>query len=157
MNKTINPTKKKTTAPKSRKRWNGEYFDQKLKAYRPYTEEELVDLLRDLGDNEDSYHMEDFYDQLHMSPDTYHSLLRRIPGMKDAHDYAKRRIGVRRDRGALFRKMDAGHVQKTLSHYWTVYKEMEESRSDLRKSENDKKIVGLLDIAGVVPPLKVND
>lgn len=138
--KTTQTTKKKTDQAKNGKRWSGEYYDPKIRTYRPYTEDQLIDLLREYGDRSDVLHLEDFYDDLHMSPHIYSDLLKKIPKLKEVHEYAKRRIGIRREKGALNRKLDASTVHKTLGHYWSVFKEMEEWRAHLRaKTEEANK------------------
>lgn len=65
-------------------------------------------------------------------------LVDKFPQMKEAYNYAKSKLGVRREVGALTRKLDGITVERTQPFYCEVSKEMAEWRSSLRNKEDSK-------------------
>ena len=130
--KNSKPTKKITPPTKTKKRWTGEYYDPEHKVYRPYTEDQIKEELKEFGRNPKNLYTERFWADRHMSSRVFSDLLKRVDGLREIYEDVKTLIGTRRDEGAITRKLDGAHVSRTLGHYWPVFKEMEEWRAKLR-------------------------
>lgn len=101
-----------------------EYFNVHTMKYHPATRNFVLQeamKLKEFADLDTSLRLSDFYDFRGYNTDTFYDWCHKFPEMKTAHDYAKRRIGARRENGALFKKFDAGTVQRTLGYYDYVF------------------------------------
>lgn len=101
-----------------------EYFNVHTMKYHPATKNFVLQeamRLKEFADLDTSLRLSDFYDFRGYNTDTFYDWCHKFPEMKTAHDYAKRRIGARRENGALFKKFDSGIVQRTLGYYDYVF------------------------------------
>lgn len=105
--------------------------------------------LRQWAKTEDALRLEDFYDFRGYSKRAFYNMLEACPQMQEAHEFAKRRIGARREEGALTRRFEAATVHKTLGHYWNVWKEEEEYRAkiraDIQNAQENQQTVVIID------------
>jgi|HubBroStandDraft_5_1064220.scaffolds.fasta_scaffold00573_8 hypothetical protein len=118
-----------------------EYFSVHTMKFHPATKkfvEQEAMRLKEFADVETSLRLSDFYDFRGYNTETFYSWCHKFPEMKAAHDYAKRRIGARRENGALFKKFDAGTVQRTLGFYDYVFQQEVEKANAARLAVAEK-------------------
>jgi len=80
-----------------------------------------------------------FYDERGIHSDVLARWMKRSKKLKQAHQFAKRVIGSRRELGALNKTLDSGIVARTMAMYNKDWKNLEEWRSNLRKTEEEQK------------------
>jgi hypothetical protein len=101
-----------------------QWFNVHTMQYHPATtkfiQREAV-LLKEWAEKDDSLRLCDFYDFRGYNTETFYRWCNIFAEMKAAHEFAKRRIGARRENGALHRKMDSQIVQRTLGYYDYVF------------------------------------
>ncbi len=104
----------------------GEYFNIHTFQKHPITSNFILQeamRLKQWADVEDSLRICDFYDQRGYSPEIFYQWVDKYPEMNTANNYALRRIGSRREGGALTRKFAETTVHKTLGRYDHVWRE----------------------------------
>jgi hypothetical protein len=84
---------------------------------------------------EDSLRIYDYTDLQGYTPDTYHELCETYPEIKLAHEFAMRRIGSRREKGALTRLYDGRAVAWTQSHYCNIFKNQQQEQHRLKQEQ----------------------
>lgn len=142
----------KTTKSSRRKREYGtvkkaivhydEYFSWKERPVSDTFLNALASRLMDWADRNDhendkeSLHLADFYSEVKVFPGTFHLWLKRHEPLQEAFEYAKTKIGVRRERGAMKRRYDGAFVKGSLPYYLPEYKEMLEWQAKLKSMED---------------------
>ncbi len=104
----------------------GEYFNIHTFKKHPITSNFILQeamRLKQWAEVEDSLRVCDFYDQRGYSPEIFYQWVDKYPEMNIANNYALRRIGSRREGGALNRKFAETTVHKTLGRYDHVWRE----------------------------------
>lgn len=89
-------------------------------------------ILKEWSLKDDSLRISDFYDSRGYDTPTFYRWCAQYPEMQAALEFAKRRIGSRRELGAMQRKFDPHIVQKTLGHYDYVFKQEQEREHQAR-------------------------
>jgi hypothetical protein len=125
-----------------------EWFNIHTMKYHPATKrfiEQEAQKLKDWAILDDSLRLSDFYDGRGYNPETFYAWSHRFPEMKAAHDFALRRIGSRRENGALNRSFDSSTVHKTLGHYDYVFQQqmdrVHEIKARITAQESESKVV----------------
>lgn len=104
----------------------GEYFNIHTFQKHPITSNFILQeamRLKQWADLEESLRICDFYDLRGYSPEIFYEWVEKYPEMKFSNNYALRRIGSRREGGALNRKFAETTVHKTLGRYDHVWRE----------------------------------
>lgn len=83
-------------------------------------------MLKEWSLKEDSLRISDFYDERGYNSQTFYRWCNKYPEMQQSLEFAKRRIGARREQGALTRKFDSSLVQRTLGYYDYVFAQEQE-------------------------------
>lgn len=123
------------------------YFDEYLDTIsfrkKPVSENYILQLAKRMrnwavDDKYEALVLTDFYNQEGICASDIKRWEERVPALKVAHEVALRSIGARRDKGAVKREYDGGHVRYTQPHYDDVAKQLEQWRSDLRAAGDIK-------------------
>ncbi len=146
--KAINPSKTENDEIKPVEQlFIGQYLSLKTFQYHPLTvkfvEHECVRLV-EWAQLEDSLVLLDFIDIGGYSEDTFYDWCKKFSNFEEAHLYAKRKIGSRREIGALTRKFDGNFVARMMGHYSRAWREEMVFTAKLREDtskQNDIKIV----------------
>lgn len=135
MGKTVNPNRKEKNDAKNESgskvpvKVIEEWYNIHTMQYHPATNtffpREAM-MLKEWSMKEDSLRISDFYDTRGYDTQTFYRWCSQYPEMQTALEFAKRRIGSRRELGALQRKFDATIIQKTLGHYDYVFRQEQE-------------------------------
>ena len=125
----------------------GQYYHIKTMKYHPTTvkfvEQECMRLV-EWAELDDSLLIIDFIDTRGYTEETYYDWCRKFDNFKEAHEFAKRRLSSRREKGALNRKYDASTIHKVMGHYSTIWRDEQQIAAKLREDtskQNDIKIV----------------
>ncbi len=125
----------------------GQYLSLKTFQYHPLTvkfvEQECVRLV-EWAQLENSLVLLDFIDLRGYSEETFYDWCKKFSNFEEAHQFAKRRIGSRREVGAMTRKFDGNFVAKMMGHYSRAWREEMIFAAKLRddsSKQNDIKIV----------------
>src|SRR5438270_779588 len=121
----------------------GEYFNIHTFLKHPVTlsfiERQAQDL-RAWAMSDDALLLYDFTDQVGYSPNQFYEWCDKYPVLREAHDFALRRIGARRERGALTRQFAESTIHRTLGHYHKIWKdetlEMYRMKDNIAQAEN---------------------
>lgn len=122
--------------------WLDDYLDlgiMRLKPINQATLERLAFEVLEWSKKDDSIVFRDFLDDKNIPEEAYYRWVRTYPDLKMAHTMAKGRVGSRREKGGLFRKMDAGLVTLGLAKYddeWKEYLAWKASLKDQTASGN---------------------
>lgn len=103
----------------------GEYFNIHTMQMHPITKrfiERQSIQLRDWANQESSLYLYDYTDNQGYSPEIFYQWCDKYPELRTAHEYALRRIGARREQGAMTRKFAESTIHRTLGHYHKVWK-----------------------------------
>lgn len=127
----------------------GEYFNIHTFQKHPITPNFFINeakLLKEWSEQDDSLRIQDFYDMRGYEPKMYYEWVDKFEEMRLADEYALRRIGSRREGGALNRKFAETTVHKTLGHYDKIWREemrlVNEARISINaQSQNESKMV----------------
>ena len=107
ISKSKKPTKKFQPTNTKKYVFLEEYKDLFTFKMKPVSEafiEKLAEEYMAWAKKEDSLILSDFCDERHIEPRSFYNWCQKFDSMKEAHDYAKRRIASRRELGALNRK-----------------------------------------------------
>ena len=107
ISKSSKPTKKFQPTTTKKYVFLEEYKDLLTFRMKPVSEafiERLSEEYMAWAKKEDSLILSDFCDERHIEPRSFYNWCQKFDSMRDAHDYAKRRIASRRELGALNRK-----------------------------------------------------
>lgn len=118
-----------------------QWFNIHTMQYHPATikfiEREAV-LLKKWAENEESLRLCDFYDDRGYDTRTFYKWVAKFPEMEAAHEFAKRRIGSRRENGALSKKFDSNTVHRSLGYYDYVFAQEQEKAVAARLAVAEK-------------------
>ena len=139
--------KPKSTLKPVKQIFLGEYFSIQTFQHHPITGtfiEQEAKRIKQWADLDTSLRMTDFSDMRGYDPDTFYEWVAKYPLIAKAHKYALRRIGARREDGAISRKFDSSTIHRTLGYYDKVWKS--ETRELARMKEemssgNETKVV----------------
>jgi hypothetical protein len=102
-------------------------------------------LLKEWADQDDSLRISDFYDKQGYGPEFFYYWVDKDHDLKAANSYALRRIGSRREGGAMTRKFSENTVHKTLGHYDPIWREemrlINEARLAIAEKSESKIVV----------------
>ncbi len=126
----------------------GEYFNIHTMAKHPITrqfiQKEAIKL-KQWAELDDSLLIQDFYDMQGYDPRTYYDFVHQFEEFAAANEYAKRRLGSRREIGAATRKYNENTIQKTLGHYQNIWREeiriANEARQAIAEKSESKVVV----------------
>lgn len=125
----------------------GEYFNihtmQKHPITKKFIERQAVEL-KQWADLETSLNIYDFTDMKGYNPKTFYQWCLEYPEMEAANEYALRRIGSRREFGAMTRKFAESTIHRTLGHYHDVWKKETIMLAKLKEelsAQNETKVV----------------
>lgn len=102
----------------------GEYYNLFTRMMSPITKrflEEEYSKIMEWAQDENSLRMVDYIDFRGYTPETYYEWVKKYPEIKIAHEFALRRIGSRREQGAMIRKFSEGTIHRTLGYYDTIF------------------------------------
>lgn len=105
--------------------------------------EKLTQEYIDWANKTDSLVLSDFYNDLGITLSTFQGWLEKHECLSIAHKYAKRKVGNRREKGGLTKKLDSGMVERSMPMYedsqsinsWT---ELKEWSTKLNEKEQDR-------------------
>lgn len=123
-----------------------EYYNVHTRQYHPATvkfvESQCIKL-KEWADQEDSLNLYDFIDNQGYNPATFYKWCDKFPQLHETHQYAIRRLGSRREMGALTRKFDASTVHRTLGYYHYIWRQETAALAKLKEesSQNETKVV----------------
>jgi len=104
----------------------GEYYNLHTRQMSPVTArfvENEAQKIMDWAVLEDSLRIVDYTDSQGYAPQVYYTWIKRFPAMQLAHEFALRRIGSKREHGALTRKYSEKVVGWTLGSYDQVFRD----------------------------------
>lgn len=108
---------------------------------RPYSENWIKQLAYDLlqwaENDEDALVLDEFYTRKHIRATDINRLNERWPYLLEAKELAKRFIGIRREKGALKRKLDAGMVMQSMPLYSVDWDELQKRKYELMAKAKD--------------------
>lgn len=145
----------------------GEYFNIHTFQKHPITSNFILQearKLKDWADQDDSLRISDFYDLQGYGPDMFYLWVDKYPEMRLSNDYALRRIGSRREGGALTRRFAETTIHKTLGHYDNIWRQevrlANEARLAIAEKSESKVVVierfpSLSADVDVIPSLKL--
>lgn len=87
---------------------------------------------------EDALILKEFYVLQGMNSTDMKRWCERNENLKRAHQFALMVLGIKREKGALTRKLDAGMVASSMAHYCEDWKALAEWRSALTKTDDQK-------------------
>lgn len=126
----------------------GEYFNIHTFQKHPITETFFTreaKALKEWAELETSLRISDFYDARGYDPKFYYYWVEKHPEIQTAHEYAMRRIGSRREVGAMSRRFAENTVHKTLGHYDPIWREemrlMNEARLAIAEKQEARIVV----------------
>jgi len=131
-------------AKKDKKEWTyfDEYFDFNSFKKKPVSEQWLMELAKRLvfwaRDNEDALILNQFFTDEGIGKSTVANWKKRNERFNMSYDFAKQLIGIRREVGALKKKLDTHMIMFTMPQYSESWKELEEWRSSLKVKEQEK-------------------
>lgn len=116
---------KEPKAERGQRKWEAYYdiFSWNLKQVDEVILQRVAQDLKNWADQDESLRIDDFIDSRGLCLDSYYKWQERCEELKVAHKYALRRIGSRREKGALTRKYDANSIFRTLAYYDPIYRE----------------------------------
>lgn len=123
-----------------------EYYNVHTRQYHPATvkfvESQCIKL-KEWADQEDSLNISDFIDSQGYNPATFYRWCDKFPQLHETHQYAIRRLGSRREMGALTRKFDASTVHRTLGYYHYIWRQETIALAKLKEesAQNETKVV----------------
>lgn len=125
----------------------GEYFNVHTMQMHPITsrfvEREAIKL-KAWADEDSSLNLYDFIDAQGYSPKMFYEWCDKYSPLEAAHGYALRRIGSRRELGAMNRRFAEATVHRTLGHYSDVWKKETIQLARLKEevsAQNETKVV----------------
>jgi hypothetical protein len=123
-----------------------QFFNVHTRQYHPLTHrfvENQCVLLKDWADLEDSINIYDYFNTQGYSPVIFYKWCQRFPELSEIHDYAIRKLGSRREMGAMTRKYDASTVHRTLGYYHHIWRQETAALAKLKEdaSSHETKIV----------------
>lgn len=119
----------------------GEYFNIHTFKKHPITNNFILQeakALKTWADQEDSLRISDFYDRQGYSPEMYHYWIDKFPEMSHANQYALRRIGSRRENGAMQRKFAESTIHKVQGYYDQIWRNEVRLANEARLAIADK-------------------
>ena len=123
--------------------WLEDYLDLQSMRMKPITEasiERIAYNLIEWSKEDSSVVLRDFYDDKGIPEDAYYRWVKTYPILKAAHELAKGRIGSRREKGGLFRKMDTSIVTLGLAKYDNGWKEFISWKASLKDQSTSGEI-----------------
>lgn len=103
-----------------------DYYHLRDQEHVPATERFIREesrMLMTWADLQTSLRISDFTDWRGYTQQALLKWCKRFEFVQESYNYAKRRIGARRENGALFKEMDASTIHRTLGYYDPVFKE----------------------------------
>lgn len=103
-----------------------EYYNVHTRQYHPATYRFVQDQcvkLKEWADLETSLNLYDFTDSQGYNPDTFYDWCKKFPELSEMHQYAIRRMGSRREMGAMTRKYAEATVHRTLGYYHYIWRQ----------------------------------
>jgi len=99
--------------------------------------------LKEWSQLDTSLRLADFVDGQGYSPEIFYQWCRKSAILRNVHQYALRRIGARRENGALSKQLDVSTVHRTLGHYDSVWKSEAIFHAKLKdeSEKNETKVV----------------
>ncbi len=119
----------------------GDYFNIHTFQKHPITSNFMIQealRLKQWAEEDDSLRISDFFDSRGYSRKMFYEWVHKHHEFEIAHEYAMRRIGARRENGALTRKFAETTVHKTLGHYDYVWREEIDRANAARLAVADK-------------------
>ncbi len=119
----------------------GEYFNIHTFKKHPITTNFILQeakALKTWADQDDSLRISDFYDRQGYSPEMYHYWIDKFPEMSHANQYALRRIGSRREIGAMQRRFAESTIHKVQGHYDHIWREETRLANEARLAVAEK-------------------
>lgn len=92
---------------------------------------ELADLLVVWADTDEALKVSQFYTKFYMSDKVFYGYVAKCPKLADAVDIAKKKIGDRREVGAITGRFSSTIVEKTMPMYDSEYRSLIEWKSKL--------------------------
>ena len=133
----------------------GDYYCMKEMQPRPVTEEflrVLTEKLLEWVQLPDSLALFEFQQLMGLRDKDYALWRSRYENLQEAHEYAKRVIGTRREVMATRKQLDAGMIKHTLYQYAPEYREAAEYNAKLARREMEGAVNGLQFV--VVPKIE---
>lgn len=115
-----------------------EYFSMKSFKNEPVTFNWLLRAaksIKEYADKDDTYRISDWHDINGMTERDYYKFVAKYDIFKEAHEYLKRRIASRKDKGALMGKYNVIAAYKNMDQYCNVTKASLEFQANLRNQE----------------------
>lgn len=85
---------------------------------------------------DDALRLYDYTDMQGYTPDTYDWLVGRHPKIKEAHDFAMRRIASRRETGAMNKIYSDKVIAWTQAHYCPIFKAQQQEAIKMKDEQN---------------------
>jgi hypothetical protein len=102
----------------------GEYYNMFTRQMSPITKrfiEQESSRIMEWAQLQDSLRMVDYTDARGYTPEVYYDWVKKYPEIKIAHEFALRRIGSRREQGAMTRQFSEGTIHRTLGYYDQIF------------------------------------
>jgi len=120
--------------------WLDEYINhrnhEKKIVTKNFLEEYAANMIKETYDNPNYITVEDLYMELGIPEGTYYKWIERYPFFREAHEYACRNLGRKREKKGLVREWD---TLGSMYQYSPRWQKGEEWRSSLRQKENKAK------------------
>lgn len=102
----------------------GEYYNMFTRMMSPVTKrfiEQESSKIMEWAQLDTSLRMVDYTDSRGYTPEVYYDWVSKYPEIKIAHEFALRRIGSRREQGAMTRQFSEGTIHRTLGYYDQIF------------------------------------
>ena len=119
----------------------GEYFNIHTFQKYPITFNFIIQeaiRLKEWSDLDTSLKIQDFYDMRGYDPKQFYRWVNEYPEMELANQYALRRLGSRREIGAMVRKYAEATIHKVHGHYDNIWREEMRLANEARLAIADK-------------------
>lgn len=135
------PGLKKSKSTEVKQLVYGEFFNLKTMQVHFETNtfiEQEAKKLKEWADLDTSLRLNDFIDERGYAPDVFRGWCVKYPLLELTRAYALRRIGSRRENGAMSRKFAESTVHRTLGHYDSVWREETALLQQMKVDKNNE-------------------
>lgn len=136
-----------------------EFFNVHTMKRHPVSQEFINRLAADLieyADLPDTIRLSDFYNSRGIPNETFYKWKDKFECLNEAYLYSKSRFGAKREDGAIYKRMDAAFISKTIGYYDSIYRQemIETERIKADKTTPDVNLI-LTDLTNSRTPEEV--
>lgn len=117
----------------------GDYLCTHSYRMKPMSEAGIEDLISkqyQWATQKNAYRVNDFLDEIGVSPKTYHEWRKKHENLQESHDFMIRRIASNRENGALTKNLDASMVKHRQFQFDADWRDADAYHAKLRENES---------------------